>query len=107
MRMPRPLPQSCGRCRARITRWEVAVEEHPKYGPGRPSAKQPRVIKALRYGLQVTLHERSEVIARKRQETSCFVLLTNVPTVGEMAHPARAVLQAYKEQHGIDQTTAS
>jgi transposase len=82
---------------------EVAVEEHPKYGPGRPSAKRPRVIKALRYGLQVTLHERSEVIARKRQETSCFVLLTNVPTVGEMAHPARAVLQAYKEQHGIEQ----
>jgi transposase len=84
-------------------RVEVAVKEHPKYGPGRPSAKQPRVIKALRYGLQVTLHERSEVIARKRQETSCFVLLTNVPTVGEMAHPARAVLQAYKEQHGIEQ----
>lgn len=84
-------------------RVEVAVKEHPKYGPGRPSAKQPRVIKALRYGLQVTLHERSEVIARKCQETSCFVLLTNVPTVGEMAHPARDVLQAYKEQHGIEQ----
>ena len=31
---------------------EVRVEEHPKYGPGRPSQKQPRVIKALRYGLQ-------------------------------------------------------
>ena len=51
----------------------------------------------------VTLHERSEVIARKRQEAGCFVLLTNVPTVGEMAHRARAVLQAYKEQHGIEQ----
>jgi transposase len=82
---------------------EVGVEEHPKYGPGRPSAKLPRVVKALRYGLRVTLHERSEVIARKRQETGCFVLLTNVPTVGEMAHQARDVLQAYKEQHGIEQ----
>jgi transposase len=92
------------RARQSASHWgEVAVEEHPKYGPGRPSAKRPRVIKALRYGLQVTLHERSEVIARKRQETSCFVLLTHVPTVGEMAHPARAVLQAYKEQHGIEQ----
>ena len=39
---------------------EVEVKERPKYGPGRPSAKQPRVVKALRYGLQVTLHERSE-----------------------------------------------
>src|SRR5262249_3625413 len=82
---------------------EVRVEEHPRYGPGRPSLTQPRVVKALRYGLQVTLHERAEVMARKRQEAGCFVLLTNVPTVGEMAHTARAVLQAYKEQHGIEQ----
>ena len=77
--------------------------EHPKYGPGRPSSTQPRAVKALRYGLQVTLHERAEVIARRLQETGCFVLLTNVPTAGEMAHQARDVLRAYKEQHGIEQ----
>jgi transposase len=82
---------------------EVVVEEHPKYGPGRPSQKPPRMVKALRYGLQVTLHARSEVIARKTQETGCFVLLTNVPTAGEMAHQAGDVLRAYKEQHGIEQ----
>jgi transposase len=82
---------------------DVAVQERPQYGPGRPSATRPRAVKALRYGVQVTLHERAEVIARKRQEAGCFVLLTNVPTVGEMAHSARAVLQAYKEQHGIEQ----
>jgi transposase len=81
----------------------VDVEEHPTYGPGRPSSTRPRVVKALRYSLHVTLHERSEVMARKRQEAGCFVLLTNVPTMGEMAHRARAVLQAYKEQHGIEQ----
>ena len=82
---------------------DVEVEERPKYGPGRPSSQQPRVVKALRYGLQVTLHERVEVIARKTQETGCFVLLTNVPTTGEMAHRAGDVLRAYKEQHGIEQ----
>jgi transposase len=82
---------------------QVDVEERPQYGPGRPSLTQPRRVKALRYGLQATLHERSEVIARKTQETGCFVLLTNVPTAGEMAHTARDVLQAYKEQHGIEQ----
>jgi transposase len=82
---------------------EVRVEEHPKYGPGRPSLKQPRVAKALRYGLQATLRERSDVIARRTQETGCFVLLTNVPTEGEMAHSAGEVLRAYKEQHGIEQ----
>jgi transposase len=57
----------------------------------------------VRYGLQVTLHARSDVIARKTQETGCFVLLTPVPTAGEMAHRAGAVLRAYKEQHGIEQ----
>jgi transposase len=82
---------------------EVEVKERPTYGPGRPSSQQPRVVKALRYSLQVTLHEQSESIARKRQETGCFVLLTNVPAAGEMAHTARDVLQAYKEQHGIEQ----
>jgi transposase len=82
---------------------EVQVEEHPKYGPGRPSQKQPRVVKALRYGLKVTLHERAEVIARKVQEMGCFVLLPNVPTEGEMAHSATEVLRADKEQHGVEQ----
>jgi hypothetical protein len=82
---------------------EGGVEEHPPYGPGRPSAKTPRVVKALRYGRQVTLRERSEVIARKTQETGCCVLLTHVPTAGEMAHRARDVLRAYNEQHGIEQ----
>jgi transposase len=82
---------------------DVEVQERPKYGPGRPSSTQPRVVKALRYGLQVTLHERVEVIARKTQEAGCFVLLTNVPTAGEMAHRAGDVLRAYKEQHGIEQ----
>jgi transposase len=85
---------------------EVLVDERPKYGPGRPSQKQPRVVKALRYGLQATLHERAEVIARRTEETGCFVLLTNVPTEGEMAHSAGEVLQAYKEQHGVEQNFA-
>ena len=85
---------------------EAVVEERPKYGPGRPSRTQPRVVKALRYGLQVTLHERAEVLARKVQETGCFVLLTNVPTEGEMAHSAKEVLRAYKEQHGVEQNFA-
>ena len=75
----------------------------PDVWPWAAALKQPRVVKALCYGLQVTLHERSEVIARKTQGTGCFVLLTNVPIAGEMAHRAGDVLRAYKEQHGIEQ----
>jgi transposase len=82
---------------------EVVVEERPTYGPGRPSQRRPRVVKALRYGLKATLLERAEIITRKMQEMGCFVLLTNVPTEGAMAHRAREVLRAYKEQHGIEQ----
>lgn len=42
-------------------------------------------------------------LARKREEAGCFVLLTNVPTTGALAHSAKDVLQAYKEQHGTEQ----
>ena len=87
-------------------RVEVVIEERPTYGPGRPKAHEPRAVKAWRYGLQGTLHERSEVIAHKMQEAGCFVLLTNVPMQGEMAHSAEEVLRAYKEQHGVEQNFA-
>jgi hypothetical protein len=82
---------------------EGVVEEHPKYGPGRPSQKPPRAVKALRYGLQVTRQARAEVLARTTQETGGFVLRTHVPTAGEMAHQAGDVLRADKEPHGSEQ----
>jgi transposase len=85
---------------------KVVIEERPTYGPGRPSTRKPRAVKAWRYGLKATLHERSEVIARKVQEAGCFVLLTNVPTEGEMAHSTGEVLRAYKAQHGVEQNFA-
>jgi transposase len=82
---------------------DIAIEERPRYGPGRPRANQPREVKALHYGLQVNRCERAEMRAQKAQEARCFVLLTNVPTEGEMAHHAAEVLAAYKEQHGMEQ----
>ena len=85
---------------------EVVIEERPTYGPGRPSAHKPRTVKAWRYGLQVTLHERAEGIARKAQEAGCFVLLTHVPTEGDMAHSAAEGRRAYKAQHGVEQNFA-
>lgn len=82
---------------------DVVVEERPRYGKGRPSQRQPREVKAMQYGLRVTLRERTASLARKREAAGCFVLLTNVPTTGDLAHSARDVLQAYKEQHGTEQ----
>ena len=75
-------------------RGEVVSEERPQDGPGRPSPTPPRVLKARRYGLQVTLHERAEVVARTRQEAGCCGLLTHGPLAGERAQRAGEGLRA-------------
>ena len=82
---------------------DVAVEERPQYGRGRPRANTPRAVKVMRYGLKATVSAQSERIARMYEEAGCFVLLTNVPTTGDLAHSARAILTGYKDQHGTEQ----
>ena len=54
------------------------------------------------YVLEGEVVERSDEVVKARQAAGCFVLLTNVPTEGEMAHSPEEVLAAYKEQHGIE-----
>jgi transposase len=82
------------------------VEERPQYGPGCPSRHKPRPLKAMHYRLKPTLREQAAVIVRKRAEAASFVLLTNVPHQGEMAHSARELLHAYKNQHEVEQNFA-
>ena len=84
-------------------RLEVAVEERLVYGRGRPSAHKPRPITARRYTLKTAISPQTERMARMEEEAGCFVLLTNVPTAGELAHSARDILTVYKEQHGTEQ----
>ena len=85
-------------------RREVSVEERPVYGRGRPSLQKPRPITAMRYRLKTAISPQTERIARLEDEAGCFVLLTNVPTAGDLAHRARDILTVYKEQHGTEQT---
>jgi transposase len=82
---------------------DVTVEERPLYGRGRPSATKPRAVKTMRYALQTTVSAQTACIARQYEEAGCFVLLTNVPTAGDLAHSAAEVLTVYKEQHGTEQ----
>lgn len=84
-------------------RVDVTVEERPVYGRGRPSPHKPRPSKAMRYRLKTAISTQSERIARLEEEAGCFVLLTNVPTAGELAHSARDILTGYKDQHGTEQ----
>jgi transposase/DNA-binding MarR family transcriptional regulator len=82
---------------------DVTVEERPIYGRGRPSSHKPRTIKTMRYRLRTTIKPDAERIRRREDEAGCFVLLTNVPTAGDLAHSARDILTVYKEQHGTEQ----
>ncbi len=84
-------------------RGEVVVEERPQDGPGRPSQTRPRVVQALRYGLQATRHARAEVSARQRHETGGCGLLTHVPPGGERAPRAGDVRRADQEPQGSEQ----
>ena len=101
MRTPRR--RSSAPCTRAYHLVDVTVEERPVYGRGRPSPHKPRPIKAMRYRLKTTIRPHTERISRLEEEAGCFVLLTNVPTAGDLAHSARDILTVYKEQHGTEQ----
>jgi transposase len=82
---------------------DVTVEARPVYGRGRPSLQKPRPITAMRYRLKTAISPQTERIARLEEEAGCFVLLTNVPTAGDLAHSARDILPGDKDQHGTEQ----
>lgn len=79
-----------------------SVAEKPTYARGRPPASGERRVAKMMYVLQGEVAERADAIERARAAAGCFVLLTNVPGSGEMAHTGAEVLAAYKEQHGIE-----
>lgn len=82
---------------------DVCVEQKITYGKGKPP-KDPekRRITSIKYLLKGRIIENVDRIELAREESGCFVLLTNTPVVGEMAHSGEEVLAAYKEQHGIE-----
>jgi transposase len=51
----------------------------------------------------MTIKPDTERIRRREDEAGCFVLLTNVPTAGDLAHRAREILTVDKEQYGTEQ----
>jgi len=81
---------------------DCAVTEKVTYCRGRPPKSGERKVSRIRYVLDGKLVERSDEVERMREVAGCFVLLTNVPQVGEMAHTPAEVLSVYKEQHGIE-----
>ena len=81
----------------------VTVAERPLESRGRPRSTTPRAVKALRERLKTTVGIQTERMARLQEEAGCFVLRTNGPTAGDVAHSARDLLTVSKEHHGTEQ----
>lgn len=81
---------------------ETEVIERIKYARGRPPRNGERKVSGITFFIGGTIKERVPLADQKREQAGCFVLLTNTPTKGEMAHTPQEVLLAYKEQHGIE-----
>ena len=81
---------------------ECEVREKVTYCRGRPPKNGERKVSKVRYVLEGELVERIDEVERARAAAECFVLLTNVPQEGEMAHTPSGILAAYKEQYGIE-----
>ena len=80
----------------------VNIEEKIYYARGRPPKNGKRKVSCIRYVLKACIEEKSAQVKQKQEESGCFVLLTNVPQEGNMAETGAGLLQAYKEQYGIE-----
>ncbi len=85
-----------------LHRVTVNVEEKISYARGRPPKNGKRKVSRIGYVLKACIEEKSEQVKQKQEESGCFVLLTNVPQEGGMAETGAGLLQAYKEQYGIE-----
>ena len=85
-----------------LHRITVDVEEKIYYARGRPPKNGKRKVSHIRYVLKACIEEKSEQVKQRQEESGCFVLLTNVPQEGDMAETGAGLLQAYKEQYGIE-----
>jgi len=85
-----------------LHRITVHVEEKVYYARGRPPKNGNRKVSCVRYVLKACIEEKSKQVKQIEEESGCFVLLTNVPQEGNMAESGAGLLQAYKEQYGIE-----
>ena len=87
-------------------RLELEFESQAKYRRGRPRQGAERAIEHVYWHVRGRIEINQEWSRRRLEEAGCFVLLTNTPTQGEMAHAGREVLEAYKDQNGIERNFA-
>jgi transposase len=62
----------------------------------------PYSLRELQYQLHTTITEKPDVVAKKRQEAGCFVLISNRPATGRDSQTPEQLLLSYKGQHAIE-----
>ncbi len=80
----------------------TSIAQKVHYARGRPPKDGSRKVTKVGYVLDCRIEEKTEQLKQKREEAGCFVLLSNVPGKGDMAETGAELLQAYKEQHGVE-----
>ena len=86
----------------KLHRLNAQIIETPVYARGRPKLGNDREIKTMQYHIELILRENEQQINAMRERSGCFVILSNVPNNGELAHSGCELLKAYKEQYGIE-----
>jgi transposase len=76
--------------------------EIPKYKRGRPKKDGSRALEKMMYGISIQLKE-TDAVTDLKNEVGCFVLICNVPMDGSDGYSSYGILQAYKDQYGIEQ----
>ena len=85
-------------------RINTQVKEKPIYGKGRPRKDGFQKIKEMRYVVSANIAEDVVAVTTFRGQAGCFVMITNVPKeTEEIGYDSKAILEAYKEQYGIEQ----
>lgn len=83
--------------------FDITIEEQKIYAKGRPQKNGIRKLKEIRYSIVGGVEEKKDEVEKLKQETGCFVIVTNVPEDFEDGYDSKRILQTYKEQHGIEQ----
>ena len=80
---------------------ETGIHKFEVRRPGRPSKKGSSLTRT-KYKLEWTVVANDDAVERRRQVASCFVLISNVATVGNHCLNAKELLRVYKGQYGVE-----
>lgn len=80
---------------------KATIEEIETKKPGRPPAGKEAPTK-INYNINWTIVLNDDEVKKLKKIAGCFVLISNVPLTGDMAHDGSEILKTYKGQHAIE-----